>query len=190
MTKIFLDTEFTGLHQRTTLVSMALVADSGEEFYAEFTDFSKSQMQKLLSDVGTTDFFTEMLKKCYLTQNINFEKAEAGRYFIGNRRKIKSELQKWFTQFGDVEIWADVLAYDWVLFCELFGGAFGIPENIFYSPFDLATLFRSKGQIAPNGKYSGDISRFAFADVDKKFQHNSLEDARVEKICYEKLIGL
>jgi len=33
MTKVFLDTEFTGLHQGTSLISLALVAESGEEFY-------------------------------------------------------------------------------------------------------------------------------------------------------------
>lgn len=32
--KIFLDTEFTGLTQNTSLISIGLVAETGEEFYA------------------------------------------------------------------------------------------------------------------------------------------------------------
>jgi hypothetical protein len=36
-TKLFLDTEFTGLHQNTTLIS-GLIADTGD-IYAELTDY-------------------------------------------------------------------------------------------------------------------------------------------------------
>lgn len=42
--KVFFDTEFTGLHQGTTLISIGLVAESGEEFYAEFNDYDASQI--------------------------------------------------------------------------------------------------------------------------------------------------
>ncbi len=34
MFKIFLDTEFTGLTQNGSLISIAFVAETGEEFYA------------------------------------------------------------------------------------------------------------------------------------------------------------
>ena len=44
MTKIFFDTEFTGLHQKTTLISIGLVSEDGREFYAELTDYDKSQV--------------------------------------------------------------------------------------------------------------------------------------------------
>lgn len=35
MRRIFFDTKFTGLHQNTTLISIGLVSDEGERFYAE-----------------------------------------------------------------------------------------------------------------------------------------------------------
>lgn len=44
MVKIFLDTEFTGLHQNAALISLAMVAETGEEFYAEFNDYDESQI--------------------------------------------------------------------------------------------------------------------------------------------------
>ena len=44
MTNIFLDTEFTGLHKNTTLISIGLKSECGKTFYAEFTDFDKSQV--------------------------------------------------------------------------------------------------------------------------------------------------
>jgi hypothetical protein len=177
MTKIFLDTEFTGLHQHTTLISLALVAETGEEFYAEFTDYDRTQLSDWLNE--------NVLPKLWLTHNLDFEKVASGTYSTGNSSAIKEAMQIWLAQFKGIEIWADVLAYDWVLFCELFGGALNIPGNIFYAPFDLATALMIKGYIKPAGQFAGDISRYEFAGVDSGKQHNALEDARVESRCWE-----
>ena len=40
---LFFDTEFTGLHAGTTLVSIGIVAENGKKFYAEFSDYDESQ---------------------------------------------------------------------------------------------------------------------------------------------------
>ncbi|HLO54801.1 MAG TPA: 3'-5' exoribonuclease [Saprospiraceae bacterium] len=183
MTRMFLDTEFTGLHQRTTLISLALYVDEGTYFYAEFNDYAERQLTPWIQE--------NVISKLQINQTFSFVKDGERVTMKGNKSQIKKSLKIWLMQFGMIEIWADVLAYDWVLFCNLFGGAFKIPENIFYAPFDIATLFRSKDLIVPNGKYSGDISRFTYAGVriDGK-QHNALEDAMVCKICYEKLMGI
>jgi hypothetical protein len=79
-------------------------------------------------------------------------------------------------------MWSDCLAYDWVLFCQLWGGAFGVPKNIYYIPFDICTLFKEKG-IDP------DINREEFAGLvaGEHDKHNALWDAKVIKKCYEKL---
>jgi hypothetical protein len=180
MKKIFLDTEFTGLHQKTTLISLGLVAETGEAFYAEFTDYDKLQMSDWLND--------NVLTKLWVNNEAAIEKNDGLVYVVGDSAGIKQALQKWFAQFAFVEIWADVLAYDWVLFCELFGGAFGIPENIFYTPFDLATLFKLKNEIVPVSKYDKDVKRFVYAGADMHTQHNALADARVELGCYKKLM--
>ena len=47
-TKIFLDAEFTGLHKLTTLISIALVAENGKAFYAEFTDYDEMQVDEFV----------------------------------------------------------------------------------------------------------------------------------------------
>ena len=41
--KVWFDTEFTGLHKNTTLISIGLVTENGKTFYAEFTDYDESQ---------------------------------------------------------------------------------------------------------------------------------------------------
>ncbi len=189
--KVFLDTEFTGLHQQTNLISIALVAETGEEFYAEFTDYDKGQVNKWIRD-----HVIKLLN--YNDVNVYRSKTENSLKIKGNRATIKAELQTWFEQFHSVEIWADVLAYDWVLFCELFGGASSIPENIFYAPFDLATAFREKRMIKPEYIYNekeddfvwiGDVQRFDFVNQDANTQHHALNDARAELACYQKLMS-
>lgn len=181
---LFLDTEFTELSQSARLLSIALVADSGEEFYAELNDYGQENI---------TDWVREHVVANFEFNNVDVFASIEGKTekYKHGREETAGYLRKWIQQFGTVEIWADVHAYDWVLFCELFGGAMHIPANIFFAPFDLATLFRYKGMIEPRGKYEKDISRFEFAGVaDTKRQHNALADARVAKICFDKLMNL
>lgn len=177
-TRIFLDTEFTGLHQSTSLISIALVAETGEEFYGECSDYDETQLFPWLKEhVLPKMILNSDVNRCYLRPQTQ--------YVNGERLEIKTALEAWLKTFPLVEIWADVLAYDWVLFCELFGGAFGIPENIFYAPFDLSTLFLVNGMIKPESKHGRDIMRFEFAGVDANGQHNALEDARIEMLCFK-----
>jgi hypothetical protein len=83
-------------------------------------------------------------------------------------------------------MWGDVLIYDWMLFCELFpipnnDSAERLPRNIYYIPFDIATLAKVKG-IDP------DFSREEFSGISGK--HNALRDAFMIMACYDKLVNL
>ena len=46
--KIFFDTEFTGLHQGTTLISIGMIAEDGRELYCELNDYDKTQIDNCL----------------------------------------------------------------------------------------------------------------------------------------------
>lgn len=180
--KVFLDTEFTALKQQAALISLALVAQDGREFYAEISDYKSSEV---------SDWSREhVIPKLYINAPIATTQNNALTLIYGDRSLVRDALQTWIQSFNQIEIWADVLAYDWVLFCELFGGALHIPENIFYAPFDLATLFKIKGFIEPRNHYERDVKRYEFAGADESKQHHALEDARVEKTCFNKLISL
>jgi hypothetical protein len=94
---------------------------------------------------------------------------------------VALELERWLGQFSIVEIWSDCLAYDWVLFNQLFGHAFNIPKNVYYIPFDICTAFKLKG-------FDPDINREEFSGMENKpMKHNALWDAMVIKGCYEQL---
>ncbi len=182
--KIFLDTEFTGLHQKTTLISLAMVAENGEEFYAEFNDYDYTQINEWLEE--------NVIPKLLFSGQEKVEKKSGQSTFIkGTSIEIVIHLSQWLAGFDHIEIWADVLAYDWVLFCELFGGALTIPENIFFAPFDLATFFKQNGYIKYSGGRLIDFNRFNLVGKNPKLlQHNALEDARVEKLCYNLITNL
>ncbi|MBK9107307.1 MAG: 3'-5' exoribonuclease [Saprospiraceae bacterium] len=178
--KIFLDMEFTGLHQATTLISMGLVAENGREFYAEFNDFDRNQLNPWLEEHVLPKLEYKEVEEILENSGTTFK-------MKGNKIQIRKELETWLSEFDFIEIWADVLAYDWVLFCELFGGAMNIPSNIFFAPFDLATYFRLKGIIEPMDRFTKDVSRFEFAGADKAKQHHALIDSQIELVCFKKL---
>lgn len=182
-TKIFFDCEFTGLHKNTTLISIGLVSECGKTFYAELTDYDKSQIDDWLQEnvinnlilplKGEMPFYAEMHDDHYYDFRM-----------VGAKQELKHHLTHWLSMFEKVEMWSDCLAYDWVLFNDIFGHAFDIPKNVYYIPFDICTLFKIKG-IDP------DISREQFIESSiEGNKHNALYDAKVIKACYEKLMSV
>lgn len=175
MTKIFFDTEFSGLHQNTTLISIGLISECGKTFYAELTDYDESQIDEWLQ--------VNVIDKLYLTDKDLKKSTGNNRLMKGGNNIVRMGLSNWLAQFDKVEMWSDCLSYDWVLFCQIFGHAFNIPKNVYYIPFDLCTLFKIKG-IDP------DINREEFCEIfggdSLPNKHNALWDAQVIKMCYEK----
>jgi len=175
-TPLFLDTEFTGLEQQGELISLAIVADEPRWFYAEFTDYNP---------VLLTDWHREnVLPYLYFGTNATKPIVPADCILMeGDSGQIVQALREWLTGFNSVEIWADVLAYDWVFFCELFGGALHIPQNIFYMPMDFATLLRVRN-------LDPDTDRVALSGLpaDTK-RHNALTDAQILNRCFYELMA-
>lgn len=128
---------------------------------------------------------------------------------VAGTAEIVTALRSYLKTFEEVVIWADVPAYDWVLFCELFGGALSLPKNIHYIVRDLATFLEAKG-------YDIDTDRFALAyenegedatvsinfsdgrlgkgqaytnNPEGLFKHNSLGDALACQACFTKIMG-
>lgn len=165
MVRIYFDTEFTGLHKDTTLISIGLVTDTGDEMYAELTDYDKSQVNEWIQKNVINNLSGDPSVKC-------------------NTQELKEILTTWleFVSEGEeIEMISDCLAYDWVLFNNIFGTALDMPSRVNYIPTDICTMFRMKG-IDP------DISREEFIAGTLPIEgekHNALYDAKVIKRCYE-----
>lgn len=174
--KMFFDTEFTELTQKAKLLSLALVAESGASFYAEFSDYDVSKANDWVKENVLSKFFLRN------TDLSNTQKVQV----LGTEVEIVAALQNWMRDITgnrnkNFQFWGDCPAWDWVLFCELFGGSFGRPANVHYMCMDLATVFQIKG-------YDPDYERKAFLEEHgitvQGHQHNALYDAFVTKECY------
>lgn len=171
-TKVFMDCEFTGLHQGTTLISIGMIAEDDRELYCELNDYDKTQIDDWLKD--------NVIANLHNTNPINTE-------------QLRKAIEGFIEPYDTVEIWSDCLSYDWVLFNQIWGHAFNIPKNIYYIPFDISTLFKFR-------KIDPDISREEYIEnkIDdilkyekwgNKPKHNALWDAYIIRECYNKLMG-
>lgn len=186
MRKIFFDTEFTGLHQNTTLVSIGLVSDEGERFYAELTDYDETQCD---------DWITKnVLDHLLLSGNTELEKEleedELTTRVIGNRDDVRTALLNWLDGFGDdIQFVSDVCHYDMVLLCELIAdGAMLLPEYI--NPFchDLCqdiSMILNISEKAAFGISREQLLTDRGIDLPKGQKHNALYDAEVIKAIHE-----
>lgn len=180
--KIYFDTEFTGLVKNTDLISIGMVTDDGDSFYAEYEDYDRSKLDDWLKDNIISNLY---LKSEKLTQEGNSIIYETK----GDSKFIKSRLEKWLKEIINREgkkllFISDLLIYDWVLFNDIWNGSMNLPDYIYYIPIDICGMFINK-------KIDPDINREDFIKESiKELQikkHNALWDAIVIKKCYEKL---
>lgn len=182
ITRIFFDTEFTGLRQDTTLISIGLISEDWKTFYAEFTDYNIM----LVDDWIQKNVIDNLCYNWFTNSGLIINKVLENFEIKATSLSVKEQLTKWLSQFESVEMWSDCLSYDWVLFNSLLAdyseGYPQLPSNINYIPFDICTLFKVKW-IDP------DTNREEFAGIDGK-KHNALHDAKVIQACYNKLCTL
>lgn len=181
--RIFLDSEFTGLHKNTTLISIGLVSEEGHKFYAEFNDYEKSQCDDWINE--------HVISKLKWNEvNVFLEvSTETKTTFAKNSKEhISTLLHMWLKQFKKIEFWGDVIAYDWVLFMDLLGMGSPMrkmPSNFTsYQAFDIFTALRMKG-LNPRE------NRHILLGLDDKInQHNCLYDAETIKMLYDKFLAV
>lgn len=188
MSKIFFDCEFTGLKKDADLISIGLISDNGKEFYAEFTDFNKSKIDDL-------NWITQNV----LNNTIAFGSSDLldivtdeTTYHKGTKLQILSELLDWLDQFEEIQMISDVCHYDYVLFIDIFGTAFDLPDKISACCHDINQDIADYYMVSDAEAF--DISREEILTKNGMLalgdKHNSLYDARVIKYIYEIIKGI
>lgn len=173
--KIFFDTEFTGLHKNTTLISLGMVDENGRSFYAEFTDYDKSQVDDWIQKNVINNLINDSNKIDYESDNW---------VVIGDKDFICTMLKKWLKYYDSVQLVSDVCHYDMVLFIDIFGTAFDLPSNVSPVCYDINQDIAKFFKVSMHEAF--DISREGIIDVEiVGDKHNSLYDARVIKAIYE-----
>lgn len=175
------DTEFTGLHKDTTLISIGVVSEDGEKFYGILSDYDESQVD---------NFIKENILK-YVELNYEYENCSI---YKGNKKNISLIFNTWLEmnfKGEQIQFVSDVSHYDMVLLIDLLTdgkSALDLPENI--SPYchdinqDIAIY------LGITDKEAFNISREEFIvsegkELPEGDKHNSLYDALAIKQIYE-----
>lgn len=184
--KVFFDTEFTGLHKNTSLISLGLVDEDGRVFYAEFCDYDKSQVGDWVRDNVIKHL---MHSGSDGISSAGWLKDEHCMVVYGDRNFVVKHLKVWLSKYQNVQLVSDVCHYDMVLFIDLFGSAFDLPSNVCPSCHDINQDIADYMGISE--KEAFDINRELFlgpyiSNIKGK-KHNALYDAKVIKGIYNKI---
>ena len=136
--KLFFDTEFTGLHKNTALISVGIVAEDGRRFYGVLNDFDRMQCTQWIKKNVLKGSVEDLL--C-IPVSIIEDIGEDGKYrdfwiVSGNKRLVSIHLNRWLNWIGgydSIQFVSDVCHYDFVLLIDLItngGTAFDLPGNI------------------------------------------------------------
>lgn len=179
---IYFDTEFESLQKDTNLISIGLVSEDGKEFYAEFKGINpKKQSTWIQENVlqHTVEYGDTQVLDIVSDEN---------NYYVGTKEDIKYLLQDWLAQFDNIQLISDVCHYDMVLFIDIFGTAFDIPDNMCPCCYDINMDIAKENGISLEDAF--DINRETLIDTTRlpSTKHNSMYDARVIKEIYTKLM--
>ena len=185
---IYFDTEFTGLHKDTTLISIGLTTDPIDEtgntlnFYAEITDYDQSQVddwikENVISNLGEPLFNQKVIDTLDYS-NITY-------YVKGPKSAVRVKLLEWLTYISNkskINFVSDVCHYDFVLFIDLLAdNAFGLPEWISPACYDINQMIAERCDIPFEDAF--DIRRESLVlgldDIRDIPKHNALYDALV-----------
>lgn len=185
--KIYFDTEFTGLRKDTTLISIGMVAENGATFYAELTDFDRSQCDDWINENVVSELLHDKPEIWY--------SGIADRQVYGTKEEVGNELHDWLQQFDEVQFVSDVCHYDMTLVIDLLGEtAFDLPRHVSPVCYDInqdIAYFYNISQKQAFDKSREQIVQELYEDISVKVninkKHNSLYDAEIIRLIHEGL---
>ena len=107
--KYFLDTEFIEDGKTIDLMSIGIVREDGKTYYAESFECDLNKASQWVQD--------------------NVIPHLKGKQFIKQRKTIKQDILNFVKGDEHIEFWGYFAAYDWVVFCQLFGRMIDLPAD-------------------------------------------------------------
>jgi len=157
--RFWLDTEFIDDGRTIELLSIALVSETGREYYAVSKD----------ADWSRASEWVEKNVLPYLDRVESKPRAqirhEILRFIHGILEKESPGAHK------EPEIWAWYAAYDWVVFCQLFGTMMDLPDGLPRYIRDVKHLADDLGNPRLPSRHKG--------------EHHALEDAKWARKAWE-----
>jgi hypothetical protein len=173
--KYFFDTEFIESSERKTidLISIGIVAEDGRKYYAISTEFDASLASEWVKE--------NVLSKLPPRPG-TFNPAEASPRIVSESKawKSRAQIKQNLLDFivpneNGIEFWADYGAYDWVVFCWIFGCMVDLPKGYPYNCNDINQWATQLG-----------LTR-EFLPPEPENAHNALADAQWTKEAYDAL---
>jgi 3' exoribonuclease, RNase T-like len=146
VTRVFLDTEFLDDGHRIDPVSIALVAETGAEYYAVFADCDLSRViahpwlrhnvvPHLPARAGDSGW-------CWDASHPDFARVQ-------DRAEIAAGVREFLTALDNPEIWAYFTPFDTIVLCQLYGPMSDLPPEIPGFTSDLRQEARRAGTLLP-----------------------------------------
>ena len=174
--KIFFDTEFTGLHKDTTLISIGLVDGDGKTFYAELTDYDRNQVDGWIKE-NVIDNLQFNHLSLHMSSRDECVEMKGPKKYVGECLRI------WLSKYDSVQLVSDVCHYDMVLFIDLFGSAFNLPKNVCPFCYDINHDIAELCDISDAEAFDKSREEICYKKVEGD-KHNALYDAKVIKEIY------
>lgn len=125
--RYFYDTEFHEDGQTIDLISIAIVAEDGREYYAVNADADWDRIKQ----------------NPWLMENVVPQLPMPGRW--KPKATIKFEVTGFLLADGEPELWADYSAYDHVALCRLWGKMIDLPQGVPMFTNDFQSYLRFLG---------------------------------------------
>jgi len=178
MSNLFFDTEFTDLQKDAELLSIGIVADTGETFYAEVINPDVNRCSEFVKQNVLPNMYTYGMSMDEIPYVPNMH--------VGDKNAIAASLEIWLKQFYGIQFISDVCHYDFALLCDLFGGAEYLPNNASPVCHDINQDIAEYYQISENEAFDKSREEILSEFLSGK-KHNAMYDARVIRSIYEDL---
>lgn len=183
--KLFFDTEFTGLHKDTSLISIGIISEDNKHFYAELNDYDKSQVDEwILKNVIDNLLYNDNTTLFDMDNNKNIIMKDT-------KANVKKVLLKWLhDNFNDetIEFVSDVSSYDFVLLVDLIAGcSLDLPDNVVPYCYDINQDISKYLNISLMDAFNAnreDIVKSKNIELKNINKHNSMFDAKIIMCIY------
>jgi hypothetical protein len=163
---LFHDWEFLENGSTIAPISVGMVREDGESYYAVFADAPWWAVQQ----------HSWLFKNVWPRTSLDGRgPAENGATYFKSKMEIALEVLHFIEETPDVELWGDYCSYDHVALCQLWGTMMSLPVTVPMFTSDLQTELR-------RARLSEEMLPARPAIM---IEHNALGDARYELLCWK-----
>lgn len=194
--QFYFDTEFTGLQKNTDLISIGIISDNGDFFYAELTDYDKSKCNDWIREnVIENLLLGDISKTC------KFDSSCRNMIVKGNKTEVREMLIRWLKLQSPIPVWqfiSDVSHYDFVLLIDLLSNGktiFDCPDELSPVCIDINSFISRYFNISERKAFDANRERVynillkkEYPELFEKFSHMEELDTRKHNALFDALV--